>query len=76
MYLISDWLICDEEVDEDGYEGEGDEESPAKLPVDAGRDVHHELDVPVQSTHRYPSSKTRFLYSHREKTMSSFSFFR
>ncbi len=54
VYLISDWLVCDEEVDEDGNEGEGDEEPPAELPVDAGRDVHHELDVPIRSSHRYP----------------------
>ena len=52
VYLISDGLVCDEEIDEDGNEGERDEEPPAELPVDAGRDVHHELDVPVRSSHR------------------------
>jgi hypothetical protein len=54
VYLISDWLVCDEEIDQDGDEGERDEEPPAELPVDAGRDVHHELDVPVRSSRRYP----------------------
>jgi hypothetical protein len=48
-HLICDWLVCDEEIDEDGDEGEGDEEPPAELPVDAGRDVHHELDVSALS---------------------------
>jgi hypothetical protein len=54
LYLISDGLVGDEEIDEDGNEGERDEEPPAELPVDARRDVHHELDVPVRSSRRYP----------------------
>ncbi len=66
VYLISDGLVCDEEVDEDG-----NEEPPAELPVDAGRDVHHELDVPVRSSHRYPSSKARLLCSQKENGLFS-----
>ncbi len=49
-HLICDWLVRDEEIDEDGDEGEGNEEPPAELPVDAGRDVHHELDVSALSS--------------------------
>ena len=48
FYLISQWFVSNDEVDEYSDKGEGDKDSETKLPVYSKADVHHELDVVQQ----------------------------
>ena len=45
FHLVLEGLVRHQEVNKDGAQGERDEESPTKLPVNAHGDVEHEVDV-------------------------------